>query len=304
MIKLIRFEMKKLIKSKMLIIVGVAIIGIIIAMVAGSLSSVFSYEENGAELSGFDAIARQKELDNSLSGDLTSARFAEIIEEYHKIISDKSNLTENGEMTNEAFCKYWFKYMNINSLLSETFSAQGEERNFDIVKTLSPLDGEAFYDKRLSQVSGYLNTEYSYGNYTDKEKKYFLEMSAEVDIPFYYDYSLGWKNLLDNLPMFLLVLTFIMCICISPVFANEYQTKTDSIIFSSKYGKSKVFSSKVLSSGIFSSIMYFMSVSVIAISMLGVYGFDGFNCNIQLDYLISPYNLNYLQAFFIILLSV
>lgn len=60
MIKLIRFEMKKLIKSKMLIIVGVAIIGIIIAMVAGSLSSVFSYEENGAELSGFDAI----EIDN------------------------------------------------------------------------------------------------------------------------------------------------------------------------------------------------------------------------------------------------
>ncbi|MFZ2540058.1 MAG: hypothetical protein WAX04_14355, partial [Oscillospiraceae bacterium] len=290
--KLTRFELKKIYKSKTAIIAIVILIAATIFIIAAAISSAYSYDQNGIELGGFAAISREKKLNHELAGEVTLELISNTIALKQKIMSEKANLTEKGEMSNQAFSKYWYKFMDINMLIGTAYAPKDENNDFYAIDKLTPEDGKQFYNNRIKKVNEFLNMDYSYGNYTTAEKEYFLNMNEKVDTPFYYDYNLGWKNLLSNLSGLCLVLAFVMCICIAPVFANEYQTRTDSVILSSKYGRSKVFTSKIKSSFIFSTVLYLGSILIFTLIMLGIYGFGGWNCNIQINDFIAPYNVN------------
>lgn len=82
-------------------------------------------------------------------------------------------------------------------------------------------------------------------------------------------------------------------IFVSGIFSDEFQTKTDSIFFSSKLGRNKGVLSKMGAGMMIVSVFYIIFVVLYTAIVLFVLGADGANCPIQLDLWRSVYNVTF-----------
>ena len=89
----------------------------------------------------------------------------------------------------------------------------------------------------------------------------------------------------------------------SGIFSDEFQTKADSIFFSSKLGRNKGVLSKMGAGMMIVSVFYIIFVVLYIAIVLFVLGADGANCPIQLDLWRSVYNVTFLQAYLFIVLG-
>ena len=89
----------------------------------------------------------------------------------------------------------------------------------------------------------------------------------------------------------------------SGIFSDEFQTKADSIFFSSKLGRNKGVLSKMGAGMMIVSVFYIIFVVLYTAIVLFVLGADGANCPIQLDLWRSVYNVTFLQAYLFIVLG-
>ena len=61
-------------------------------------------------------------------------------------------------------------------------------------------------------------------------------MNSQVEEPFQYGYFGGWEAIISAFEL-LMFAVLAICIVIAPVFSGEYQSGTDAVILSGKYGK-------------------------------------------------------------------
>ena len=113
-------------------------------------------------------------------------------------------------------------------------------------------------------------------------------------------YCDGWDKMLSGMGS---VLSILMClfvvITLSPVFAEEYSYHTDSVIYSARYGRTKLVTAKVIAS--LETVIGMYAIFLLFNFALygGIYGLQGWNVSIQssFHYTSSTYNLNFLQMF-------
>ncbi|MBY9079639.1 ABC transporter permease [Paenibacillus sp. HN-1] len=301
MSSLTSFELRKMIRKKSFAVgVVVLLLGSILLLVS-AVSFESWTDENGKELKGLSAIALAKKQTHAEAGVLTEDRIAKVISRYHLVRSDKGNLNTSVEaseadLSNEAYGKYEQPDYKILSLIREAYSPLSEY-DYYIVGKLKTGDAVEFYNKRLDKVNAYLNTDYTYGNYSAADKSYYMEMNSRIPEPFSFDYAEGWKNVLLNLWLIVFAIAFLVCICVSPVFAGEYESGADSIILSSRYGRSKVVASKLKASLILTTCIYVLGVLLFTLPTLGVYGLYGWNSSLQIIQLRAPFPLTLFQTY-------
>lgn len=115
-----------------------------------------------------------------------------------------------------------------------------------------------------------------------------------------YDYSDGWKTLLTrDFPTVFLLIALVVCIIISPVFAYEYQTGADAVVLSSKYGRRETVWAKLIAGFTVTSRIYFIAVLMSLISVLAVFGVQGWNCDFQILSTTAYYGLKIWQVVFV-----
>lgn len=110
----------------------------------------------------------------------------------------------------------------------------------------------------------------------------------------------GWSALLQNISTFILILALVIGFFVSGIFSDEFQTKADSIFFSTELGRSKGVLSKIGAGFTIVSFFYLTFVFLYTFIVLMVLGTDGANCPIQLDLWRSVYNITFLQAYVLI----
>ncbi len=77
------------------------------------------------------------------------------------------------------------------------------------------------------------------------------------------------------------------------MFAGEYQCGADSIILSSKYGKTKIIKAKIIAAFGFATIIFVLNlIFALAIPLLS-FGSDGWNLPIQIQHRIAPYKATF-----------
>ena len=89
----------------------------------------------------------------------------------------------------------------------------------------------------------------------------------------------GWLNTSQNLAKILVALSLVLILMIAPVFSGEY-SGVDTIILTSRYGKTKCATAKVIAS-LLSAVL--VTVFVLAVHLLFariVYGTEGLDCSI------------------------
>lgn len=79
----------------------------------------------------------------------------------------------------------------------------------------------------------------------------------------------------------------------SGIFSDEFQTKADSIFFSTRLGRNKGVLSKIGAGLTIVSAFYAAFVFLYTFIVLSVLGTDGANCPIQLDLWRSAYNVTF-----------
>lgn len=198
--------------------------------------------------------------------------------------------------SDDAFVKIIRPLGDIFYLLAKNYTDQRAsipDRN-----SLNDIDvtGSAdFYGQRMKKIQDYLNTDFSFGNYSEPEKSYWIAKASETEIPFAW----GDKSVMDtvwDMIELCFYLLFVIMICISSVFSSEHESGAANLLLTTKYGKDKLVQAKILVSLLFTA-GYLLTGMLVSIAALGmILGFRGADLPVQLWDSVIPGNLTAGQA--------
>lgn len=137
--------------------------------------------------------------------------------------------------------------------------------------------------------------DFSYGNYKESEKAYWIRKAENTAIPFRWG-SKGAINCIFDIIAIGFFMWFVVIICVSPVFSSEYESGAASLLLTTKYGKDRMVWSKIAVSLLFAA-GYLSIGTLVAVGVIGLLlGFAGADLPIQLWNSVIPYNLTIGQA--------
>lgn len=306
--KLIRFEFMKVLKKKSFLCAVVLMMVMLVIVPCLTISENNWINEDGTEITGMAAIhAKRDSLENS-SCDLTTEKLQSVITNYQSAYADPASfIKEDGTVgswiNNAAYAKYIQSDSEIKFLIDMAFTSEGEAYDYYAIGNMNPADAENFYENRMEKVEEYLNMDYSYGNYSETDKEYFMTRNEKLTIPFHYEYNTGWNKLLGISYVSLMVIALVVCITLAPIFSSEYQTGADAILLSTKYGRSKLIVAKIVSSFLLTSVIYVLGMFILTFVTFLIYGSGGADCSLQVLNFLAPANVNLLQTYLYVLLA-
>jgi hypothetical protein len=288
-------ELKKLAKKRMNMIVIAVCLLLIGVLFALPVKQYITLDTAGNQISGSDAIALEKEYENTFAGELTNTKISTDIAEYQALFDDPDNVSKDStekSLTDDAYFKYFFPYMDYWKLINGNYvSPTTYDSSFSAIKNMDIENGIDFYADRDKKVDTLLNSVYVDWNFSDNEKDFWYDRISSIQTPYEYGYHEGWEMLLSCMELFIIGIVGI-CICVSGVFSGEYQSGADSIILSSRYGKSKLVTAKVLAAFAYSLLTFTLFILVGCGIQLMAFGTDGWNLPVQVLSSIAPYSMS------------
>ena len=286
LIGLIRFEYRKMIVKRSMIIILLLAVFLTACTSVGPLMG--DYYVKGEKLeSNYDGMKKDREYIRSLAGrELGSDLLSEAIEAYTRIPNTDGKYTDL-----EDYHQYARPYSEIYHIIRRVYRLS----DWKEVKSISQEDINNFYSIRQRMIEK--NIEETTMSAIEKEAS--IKLSRQVHTPFIYSYTGGYTNFLQQMYTTAILICFICAICIAPIFAGEYVDKMDSLILSSKYGKNKIIYAKIFTGISFSILLSILLTGVSYITIMMFYGWDGGNSPIQLFLPLSIQPFTMKQAAFL-----
>ena len=276
--QLLYFEWKKILDRK---VNRIALLLGLMLVIAGNLVLI-QHEDldyNGKELTGIAAISTQGEIEKALTPALDEEFLTTFLQEYQDQIADNPYGYDFALIHPKS---------NLFSLIAKNYTEWNEYMDYETLSIIPTDGGIGFYDRRMKKIESLLNADYTYGNYTESEKTYWLERAINIDTPFAWGNTMVWDIIWRSIDM-LVYQFFVIGICIAPVFAGECQNRTDTLLLTTKYGKNKALAAKILISLAF-TVLYITLCGLIGFIMnVLLLGTEGWNLPIQLWDTIYPY---------------
>ena len=292
---LIKYEFLKILRKKSTLIV-MAISLILTGILFGLPIMQFqTYNQDGV-IKGSAGIAYEKEQYKEFSVPLTEEYVTETIKEVQVLFENPDNVGYDG---NEKFLigdAYWNDIApreKLLNMIASTYSAPNEFKAYNDLADLDITDGANFYQAMESKNEALLNTPSR--ALTNNQKEYWSNKASNVDTPLQYGYYEGWNVIISSFELLMFAILAI-CIVIAPVFSGEYQSGTDAVILSAKYGKTKLITGKIVASLLFGTIAFVLHIAVACGLPLIAFGTDGWNLPLQIANTTVPYSLTFLQA--------
>lgn len=294
-----RFEIKKVFskpKNKVAVIVLLIVLAITSML---TINRVEYIDENGNHSVGIVASRNLRAAKNKWAEYLTEDTLHKVLEEDRMINNSKEALSDDVVEQDKAFAKK----QGIAGILDVINCAFSGYRDYDYyaVNHVSDEEVGAIYERRISTLKNWLDS--GEEAFAKEEKAFLIQNYENLNTPFYYEYIDGWSALLQNISTFILILALVIGFFVSGIFSDEFQTKADSIFFSTKLGRNKGVLSKISAGFMITTVFYFLFVLLYTGIVLLVLGADGANCPIQLDLWRSVYNVTFLQAYLLIVLG-
>jgi ABC-type transport system involved in multi-copper enzyme maturation permease subunit len=293
MFSLVKFELMKLAKKRTNIIT--VLVGVMLTIIFFSLL-VINFNGFDSNVKGFKAIALERENMKKLSNKLTEEQVTKDIKEYQSIYSNPKNFEKdiNGSnsLKEDVFDKLIMPKYDYLWMLAKNYTKIDSDCDVSNLAKINLKNGAEFYKARDIKISNLLNENHKGGNYSEQEKKFWIDKNSKVQKPYTYGYHEGWESMLGIFGSLIFMLLAI-CITVAPVFAGEYQCRADAVILSSKYGKTKLIRAKIIATFIFVTIVFFLNIIFAVGIPLLAFGVDGWNLPIQIYDTIAPYNVTF-----------
>ena len=296
---LFMLEFKKLVKKRMNIIVVAVCLLLVGALFMLPVYQYIVLDKNGSQISGSAAIALEKEYENTYAGELTDSKISADIAEYQILFDDPVNVSKDSateSLTDDAYFRYVFPYLDYWKLINGNYILPtAYDSTFAAIRDMNLEDGAGFYAARDAKIDTLLNSEYVDWNFSDSEKNFWLDRISSIHIPYEYSYHAGWEMLLSCLELFVIGITGI-CICVTGAFSGEYQCGADSIILSSRYGKSKLVTAKIMVAFVYSVLVFTLFIVIGCGIQFATFSADGWKLPVQVLNSIAPYSLSLIGA--------
>jgi len=292
---LIKYEFLKILRKKSTLIV-MAISLLLTGFLFGLPVMQFQIYNQDGVIKGTKGIAYEKEQYEALSVPLTEEYVTQTIKEVQALFENPDNVGYDG---NEKFIigdAYWKEIAPREKLLNMIASTYGNPNEFKSYNALADLDitnGAKFYQAMDAKNEALLQTPSR--NLSDAQKAYWSNKADHIETPLQYGYYEGWNIIISSFELLMFAILAI-CIVIAPVFAGEYQSGTDAVILSAKYGKTKLTAGKIIASLLFATIAFVLHIAVACGLPLMAFGTDGRNLPLQIANTTVPYALTFLQA--------
>lgn len=286
---MMRYEWKKIFERRLNVIamlLGYMLIGI----------CVFSYfsqerfydEKTDSYIEGIEAIRMEQARAEAQTDVITEEYVTKLISDIQSHDMDLGSDEAYVEVIRPLGDIFYFTAKNYTDMRENTIDESALGR-------LDLTDGARFYEHRMEKITDYLNCDFSYGNYTEAEKAYWIEKAENTNIPFRW----GDKSVMSNLWELVFVgvyLLFVVVICTSSVFSAEYETGAAFLLLTTKYGKDKMIWSKIAVSMLF-VVGYLTGGALLAVGSTAlIIGLPGADLPVQLWNSVIPYNLTVGQA--------
>lgn len=175
--------------------------------------------------------------------------------------------------------------------VSKNYTDMGEEiTDVNALGKVDLKDGAQFYEYRMKKITDFLNMDFSYGNYTEAEKAYWMEKAEHTNLPFRW----GSKAVMSKVWEFTFLgfyLWFVVVICTSSVFSSEYESGAAYLLLTTKYGKDRLVWSKIWVSALF-TVGYLTVGALLAIVPTALFlGLPDAELPVQLWDSVIPYNI-------------
>ena len=295
---LIRYELKKML-SRRVSQVSIAAVLVLVAVIAFFyVTSQYALEpkEMGTEFEGTAAIAQIKANAEALAGPITDKKATEALREFKEFVGPDGEVKEEYRMDRKPYGEkadeYWeFRAKNgsLMALLTSPWM-QGYQMPVSVAATIDTTGTVDLYGQVRSKIVSELHANGAL-SYNDEERAFWSEKAQGVHTPIEYGYAGGWAEFL-NLAQFLIFAMLAVVITCASVFNGEYRAKTDAILLSTKFGKSRLGRAKAAASVIAASAIYWVFTLVFLAIPLVFYGADGAGLPIQICNITCTYGIS------------
>ena len=305
MLDLVRFELKKLLVRRTSLIACAGILVMLCGIMTLNIVQTKTVSDTGEVLSGTAAIAYQKERAASHEGVLTVERVHDEVAAYQELAfskvdpADVSGLSDQAAYTlmNQAYDEDEFRAI-YDTYYSYLFSPwrEGALEPYQVAAQLDDGAADGFYEAIADKLQRTLDD--GMGGtwvYSDSERAYWTEKQDAVGEPLAYGYAGGWGDVLACLGFFAFAMVAV-CVALTPVFAGEYQDRTDAVLLSSRYGRSKLVAAKIIAAFAFATAYFALATLVIMGAALAFFGAEGGDLPVQVLSLGIPYDLTMAEA--------
>lgn len=307
---LIRFELKKILTRKTTLVTCIAVLVMMCGIMGLNIIQARSSDAVTEQVyTGLESIAYDREKTNAHAGTLTSERVADDIEFYQAFIMERMAPEELADLSNEAA----YQLMNARcanedfavmkdpyySYLTAPWSEGGEEPYQTAMLMYTRGDDPAEFYERLyekSQIRFEAGLqEVAKFHYSSAEYDMWMNKLSHVSTPFEYGYAGAWDDIL-NCVAFLVFPMIAICVALAPVFSSEYSERTDAVLLSARWGRSKLVKAKLIASFLMTTSYFVLCAAIVVLIPLAAYGPEGANLPTQILSAFIPYNLTMGQA--------
>ena len=257
--RLFWLELKRIIKSRrtLVLLAAALLMSVVMAYLPISFESINRPGENGEviELDGLPAIKFKRDYYEKTAGNVTPQRLAEALRTY------QSYVKEYGTLNDVPLDIYIENIMAIRPMLkglTEAFADPKTGIGADLMDINPDEVEQHFYEKCVSHLDDIMNLE-------QKEyptaRQFAADKYANVEQPLYLYPGMS-RDAFDYTTLYILVLS-ILCVAIAaPIFANEYQTGSDSILRCTKYGRIKLAVMRILAACCIFTVIFILGMSL------------------------------------------
>ena len=234
-------------------------------------------------IEGVEAYRMQEELAQSQTDVITEAYVTDLIRDIQSRGIDLESDDAYTEIIRPLGDMFYFVSKNYTDMRSEN-------TDMDALDKVDVSEGAHFYEHRMEKITDYLNMDFSYGNYTEAEKAYWIAKASRTNVPFRW----GSKRVMNQVGEMLFAgfyLWFVVVICVSSVFSSEYESGAAYLLLTTKYGKDRLVRSKIGVAALF-TVGYLTGGALLAVVPVALLlGLPGADLPVQLWNPVIPYNM-------------
>lgn len=297
MIKMVRFELKKIF-SKPVNKIAFMILAVVLCVVSFLAIECVDYvDEDGNTITGITAAQNLKEAKNQWAGYVTEDVLSKVLEENAAINNSEEYLSNDVTENNKAYAKTQ-GFADLRNLINRAYCGF-QEVDYYKADSVTKEEVSSFYEKRTANLIEWMNSDEWEGHFSEAKKQFLVESYHTLETPLYYEYTDGWEALLRYAPSIIMLLVLITGFLVSGIFSNEFQLKADSIFFSTKLGRTKAVAAKIGAGFIVITAVYWITMLLYSGIVLTALGADGAGCAIQIGFSNwkSFYNITYFQDY-------
>ncbi len=281
---MIRYEWKKIFGSRLNVatmLLGYLLIGI---CVYNYITQERFYDAaTDSYIEGVEAYRLEQELAQSQTDVITEAYVTDLIRDIQSSGMDLESDDAYVEIIRPLGDMFYFVSKNYTDMRSEN-------TDMDALDKVDVSEGAHFYEHRMEKITDYLNMDFSYGNYTEAEKAYWIAKASRTNVPFRW----GSKSVMDKVGELLFAvfyLWFVVAICVSSVFSSEYESGAAYLLLTTKYGKDRLVRSKIGVAVLFTVGYLTGGVLFAVVPVALLLGLPGADLPVQLWNPVIPYNI-------------